>query len=175
MLFRAIVISALYGLRLFLQRGHFDASGGLRPAAARQLFLAIIAPVTDYGAPVWVPCTSPQVQRHVDRAMKLGSTAITGMFKSAALAAATVEAGLELPHDRLHELVRRDWLRLQYKPQHHVSWHLIHQLDRTTKFRSPLETTAVKYGLIDQRDIDPIPAFTKSPWQCGPEPRMKRG
>lgn len=105
--------------------------------------------------------------------MKIGAVAITGMFKSAALAAAMVEAGLELPHNRLHEQVRRDWLRLKYKPQHHVSWHLIDRLDQTSRFRSPLETTAAKYGLINQQEIDPIPAFVKPPWQPGPEPLIQ--
>lgn len=146
---------------------------GLRPAAARQLFLATIAPVTDYGAPVWVPCSSSRVQSRIDRAMKIGAVAITGMFKSAAMAAAMVEAGLELPHDRLHEQVRKDWLRLQYKPQHHVSWHLIERLEQTARFRSPLEVTATKYGFMDQRDIDSIPAFVKPPWQAGPKPLIQ--
>jgi ribonuclease HI len=146
---------------------------GLKPAAARQLFLATITPVTDYGAPVWVPCSSPHVQSRINRAMKIGAVAVTGMFKSAALAAATVEAGLETPQDRLQEQIRKNWLRLQYKPQHHVSWYLIDRLNQTTRFRSPLETTAARYGLIDQGEIEPIPAFTKAPWQSGPEPMIQ--
>ena len=141
---------------------------GLRPAAARQLFLATIAPVTDYGAPVWVPCSSAHVQSRIDRSMKIGALAITGMFKSAALSAAMVEAGLELPHDRLNEQIRKDWLRLQYKPRHHVSWSLIHRLGQVGKFQSPLERTQAKFGLMDQKEIDPIPVFNKSPWQPSP-------
>lgn len=141
---------------------------GLRPAAARQLFLATITPVTDYAAPVWVPCASTHVQSRIDRAMKIGAVAVTGMFRTAALPAAMVEAGLELPRDRLQEQIRKNWIRLQYKPQHHISWSLIHRLDHAERFQSPLETTAAVYGQIDQEDIDPIPAFIKPPWQPGP-------
>ncbi|KAF2235389.1 hypothetical protein EV356DRAFT_514207 [Viridothelium virens] len=141
---------------------------GLRPKAARQLFIATITPVTDYGAPVWVPGSSMHVQGRINQAMKIGAATVTGMFSSAALPAAMVEAGLELPQDRLHELIRRNWLRLQYKPLHHVSWSLIHRLDQIGSYQSPLEITAARYGPMDLEEVDPIPAFTKPPWQPGP-------
>jgi ribonuclease HI len=142
---------------------------GLRPGTARQLFLATIAPVTDYGAPVWVPCSSIHTQSRIDRAMKIGAVAVTGMFKSAAMAAAMVEAGLELPQDRLHEQIRKNWFRLQHKPRHHVSWYLIYRLNQIEKFQSPLEATAIRHGFIDPTEVDLVPAFSKPPWQSGPK------
>jgi ribonuclease HI len=148
---------------------------GLRPTAARQLFLATITPVTDYASPVWVPCSSTHARSRIDRAMKIGAAAITGMFKSAALPAAMVEAGLELPQDRFREQIRKNWIRLQYKPRNHISWQLIYQLDQTGSFRSPLETTAATYGQIVQEHIDPIPAFIKPPWQPGPNIEIHDG
>ena len=95
---------------------------GLRPSAARQLFMATVAPVMDYAAPVWWPTMPNSTAHQLQRATFIGATACTGMFKSACREVAIAEASLQSSEERLKEHTRRYWIKLHTMPSHFLSW-----------------------------------------------------
>jgi len=137
---------------------------GLRPKASRQLFLSTVAPVMDYGAPIWWPNAAKQVAKKLNRTLKIGATAVVGMFRSGATDVAAAEAALKPNGERHREQIRRHWIKLHAKPTKH--W--IHRVIRRTvikkTYRSPLETIRNTFPDIKVDDILPVAAFTKAPW-----------
>ena len=106
--------------------------------------------------------------RHIERATKLGASAVTGIFRSAASEVATAEAGIETVQERLHELTRKHWIKMHTKPQSHYGWRLIKRLFKAKTHRSPLEATAQLFQHIKLDSLEKTAAFVKPPWQDPP-------
>ena len=62
----------------------------LSPPTARQLFVAIVAPVIDYASSIWMHTLGPSTTKVIRQIQKLGGQTITGAFNS--IAGAIVEA-----------------------------------------------------------------------------------
>lgn len=138
---------------------------GLRPQATRQLFLATVAPVIDYGAPIWWPNAQVAVADRLNRTTRLGAIAIAAMYRTASGDAAAAEASIDTSSERQRELVRRYWIKLHTKPLHHLSWKLLRRLHEKKTHRSPLEATAKHFQGIDTKGVQTVDAFTKAPWR----------
>ncbi|KAK0368754.1 hypothetical protein CLIM01_13892 [Colletotrichum limetticola] len=68
---------------------------GLSPAAARQLFVAAVAPTMDYASNVWrFRCRAAQM-RVINRVQRIGAQAIVGTFNTVATAVAEAEASIQ--------------------------------------------------------------------------------
>jgi hypothetical protein len=64
----------------------------LTPRAARQLFVATVAPTMDYASNVWSHRLGWRETRWLNEAQKMGAQAIIGAFKTASMAVAEAEA-----------------------------------------------------------------------------------
>ena len=138
---------------------------GLRPKTARQLFMATVVPVVDYGTPIWWPTASGTVIQRLQRTTRIGAKAIVPTFKTVSRDVVIAEAALEPTQERLYEHIRRHWIKLHTKLKKHLIWSLVDRLHRIKKHQSPLESTALLFKDLDLHGIQTIAAFTKAPWQ----------
>ena len=63
--------------------------------AAKQLFVATVAPVIEYAASVWMHACRKRALSWLNRAQKIGALAITGAFRTVAAAVAEAEASID--------------------------------------------------------------------------------
>ena len=106
----------------------------------------------------------------IERAYKIGATSITGIFRSAAMTAAILEANLQSAQERLWEATRRNWILLHTRPTKHTCWRLVKQLNWCHHHISPMEQTAKHFSSISQLvgKVTKIPPFSKPPWTQPP-------
>jgi hypothetical protein len=64
------------------------------PRTARQLFSATVAPVADYALNVWSHTCTNKLMTQLERVQRIGATAITGSFRTVAMAIAEAEADI---------------------------------------------------------------------------------
>ena len=110
----------------------------------RQLFIAVVAPRTDYGAIIWhrPNDTNSQSGKQVTELEKIQRTAmktILGCFRTTSKAAMQVETGLIPPHLRLQSRILRNLSRIQTLPSSHP---LKIWMERATAHRDKLTTIA---------------------------------
>lgn len=138
---------------------------GIRPSTTRQLAIATVTPVVDYGAPTWYPGAAQVVIHRLQRTTRIAAAATTAMFKSAALDVAVAEASFQTTMDRLRERTRRYWINIHTKHKKHRIWRLLDRLQQYKRHRSPLEKMAQMFDTTPASKLQVIKAFTKAPWQ----------
>jgi ribonuclease HI len=84
---------------------------GMTAAAIRQLYLACVAPVMDYGAPVWWTGKESHISK-LKKAHSIGLRAILGTFRTTPISAMEIDSALLPLSIRLDTLCNRAALRL---------------------------------------------------------------
>jgi ribonuclease HI len=114
---------------------------GLSPFAMRQLYVACITSIADYGSPIWWRGQA-QFKKSLQALQNLGLRKILGVFKTAPIIPMEVEAALQPPEVRLNTSLRKFAIRaMKLAP-----WHLINQ------------------ELADSADLEPLQHFKYPPW-----------
>jgi len=85
---------------------------GLSPFAIRQLYLACVTSVTDYGSELWWKINSKTNLKPLQAIQNLGNRKILGVFKTAPSIPIELEAALPPPQVRLNHKSRRYILRV---------------------------------------------------------------
>ena len=88
-----------------------NISRGLSPAAVRQLYLACIVSIADYGSVLWWKGQKSLI-RPLQAIQNSATLRILGIFKTAPILARDVESALLLPHIRLDTNIRQYAFRL---------------------------------------------------------------
>lgn len=99
---------------------------GLSPHSVRQIYLACVNTVSDYGSPVWWK-NQPSFTIQLQKLQNLAMRKILGVFKTAPVKVLEIEAGLLPPDIRLNELTRRYAFRINHLPRDHPIWIHINQ------------------------------------------------
>jgi len=129
-----------------------NISRGLSPFALRQLYLACVTSVSDYGSILWWGKENQSQVRPLQAIQNLASRRILGVFKSAPIIPMELEAALLAPIVRLNHSRRRYALRIL-------------KLSKTHPVREEFEK-------IRQRDLDSdSDLYLESDSEPGSEPR----
>jgi hypothetical protein len=88
----------------------------LSPSAARQLFVATVAPVVDYASNVWMHACGCKGMASMNRIQKVGAQAITGVFRTVATAVAEAKACISTVGERPAERATKLWVNLRTLP-----------------------------------------------------------
>ena len=101
-----------------------NSERGLSPFAIRQLYLACVTSIADYGSPVWWRGQA-QLKRPLQAIQSLGLRKILGVFKTAPIRPMEVEAALLPPDIRLNASIRQYAFRaLKLAPSHPIKQEL---------------------------------------------------
>jgi hypothetical protein len=136
---------------------------GLHPAAARQLFMATVAPVADYASAVWYPVVSNEQLKGLERPQRVAAQSIIGCFRTVALAVAEAEASLTPVRDRLHRHSLRFWIDIQtLAADHPLALH--RERYECTRYMSPIQKTARMFEGLRVDATEVARPFTRAPW-----------
>jgi hypothetical protein len=91
----------------------------LSPASARQLFDTTVAPVIDYASNVWMYAVHEAEMAVLNRSQKIGARAITGAFRTVALAVVEAEAYIRPIRQRQFERATKLYVDIQTFPDTH--------------------------------------------------------
>ena len=140
---------------------------GLSPATARQLFTAMVAPVVDYASNVWRHSCNGKKAKWLDRVQKIGAQAITGAFRTVAIAVAEAEAHISSVQDRLWKRAMRLWVELHTLPDSNPLRREASKMVRVWKngFQSPFQQVAIAFNCAGFENLETIQPFTLTPWQ----------
>ena len=98
-----------------------NSNRGLSPFALRQLYLACITSIADYGSVIWWRGQA-QLKKPLQALQNLGLRKILGVFKTAPILPMEVEAALAPPGIRLNASIRQYAFRaLRLAPSHPIS------------------------------------------------------
>ena len=138
---------------------------GLSPAAMRQIYLACITTIADYGSVVWWK-GQDYVREALQKLQNLALKKILGTFKTSPIRPMEVEAALMPPQVRLDSATRKFALRAaKLSPQHPVN-----QLLKTHRELLGTKITQVKRiknstrQLINHKSLEKIKNFYFPPW-----------
>ena len=116
---------------------------GLRLHTVRQLYISTVAPVLDYGSPVWSPLLTERNLGKLEQAQAIGVRAIINAFRMVALLIAEAEACVKPIPIRLEKHTRQFWLNAHTLPAKHPFWVLKTKVTLANKrFVSPLQVIA---------------------------------
>ena len=133
----------------------------LSPVSARQLFNATVAPVIDYASNVWMHAAKESGMTTLNRAQKIGAQAITGAFRTVAVAVAEAEAYIRPIQQRQFERAVKLWIGIQTFPDTHPLGKL--QARPCRRFLSPLQRIGLLHCLLYK--IETIRPYAISPWE----------
>lgn len=148
---------------------------GLSPFAIRQLYLACVASVADYGSPIWWRGQA-QFKRPLQALQNLAMRKILGVFRTAPTRPMEVEAALMPPEIRLDATVRKYALRAsKLAPHHPISEELrlpqsdlLDPLDSASgKIKPPTQLERIRssiQGLAELDELETIEHFKYPPW-----------
>ena len=136
---------------------------GLRPSSMRQLFSATVAPVMDYGSPIWYLVASGKVLSMFKRAQRVAAQAIVGGFRTMGLNVAVLEAGIPSLQRRLLEQTLRFYIGIHKLDSSHLHARLA-KTKYTKRFTSPLRKAAAMFKDIKAGRAEKIPAVGCEPW-----------
>ena len=151
-----------------------NSSRGLSPFALRQLYLACITSIADYGSAIWWR-GQVQLKKPLQALQNLGLRKILGVFKTAPILPMEVEAALAPPGIRLNASIRQYAFRaLRLAPSHPISLE-IDQVFKPTESpvqvkNRPSQPTQLEriwnsiQGLVDLDSIELIQHFKYPPW-----------
>jgi ribonuclease HI len=143
----------------------------LSPQTARQLFVATVAPVMDYAAGVWMHACGERALSWLNRAQKIGALAITGAFRTVAVAVAEAEASIYPIRERHAQAAARLWINIHTLPGTHPL--AIKKFRTTVRFTSPLQKIArvAEGARVDH--METIHEYAIPPWEPRLWPRLE--
>jgi hypothetical protein len=139
----------------------------------RQLFIAIVAPRTDYAAIIWHRPNNKHTQAtaqqsKLETVQRLAMKTILGSFRTTPTTALQIETGLIPPHLRLQSKVLRTLTRMQTLPNSHPlkEWIEIarNNSDKTTSFPSNLDNLAKQFPELTSIPSETIRPHIRPPW-----------
>jgi ribonuclease HI len=145
---------------------------GLSPYALRQIYLACVNSVSDYGSVIWWRGQKNLVQP-LQALQNLAIRKILGVFKTAPIRPMEVEAALPPPEVRLNSHIRQYAFRaLKLSPLHPVNI----EIQGLQNFRENFDIRRPKImqieriytsiqGLVDPDSLEKIQHFRFSPWE----------
>jgi ribonuclease HI len=143
---------------------------GLSPFALRQLYLACVTSVVDFGSPVWWKGQA-QFKRPLQALQNLALKKILGVFKTAPILPMEVEAALAPPSVRLNANNRQYALRmLKLSPEHPINQelHFLAAAESGDKPRPPTQLEklhrSIEQDLGDLESLEKIQHFKYAPW-----------
>ena len=150
-----------------------NSEKGLTPFALRQLYLACVVSVADYGSVIWWRGQA-SLLRPLQAIQNLAVRKILGVFKTAPIIPMEVEAAVLPPRVRLNTNIRQYAFRLlKLSPEHPVNTEFTkyRQIqdneDLAAKFTRPIQIeriyTSIE-GLVDTSTLEPIKHFNYAPW-----------
>lgn len=132
---------------------------GLSPFAFRQLYLACITNVADYGSPIWWKGQA-QFKRPLQALQNLGLRKVLGVFKTAPIIPMEIEAALYPPDIRLDTSNRRYAFRiLKLSPSHPINHESTVPGSQLDRLRNSIRS------LADIDSLEPIQHFKYPPWK----------
>lgn len=134
----------------------------LSPRAARQLFIATVAPAMDYASIVWMHARGVREARWLDKAQMVGAQAITGAFRTVATAVAEAEANMEPVAERHRQTATRFWINFRTLPMTHPLTTL--KVKVCKRFTSPMQKVASALAAVDTDRMEVIHEYTLPPW-----------
>lgn len=145
---------------------------GLRPRAARQLYLATVTPWMDYAPSIWYRPNqqgSVWIAKQFDRVQRSGCRAILGAFRTVALTILEAEAGVDPTHTCLQKALLRHLAQLYTLPQEHPLWPLLraesnHRPTQNWTSKSPLNILTKTFPEVVREPLEPIEPFCTAPW-----------
>ena len=147
-----------------------NIQSGLSPHAIRQLYLACVSSVIDYGSPVWWRGQA-HITKELQKLQNLATRNILGVFKTAPTPVLEVEAGLLPPDVRLDDLTRKYAMRIRRSPhQHPVREKMVKNYpeDTIVKIPSQLEIAFASLQGIWPEEVENILFLKTKPWRKKP-------
>ena len=134
---------------------------GLTPYAMRQLYLACITSVADYGSIIWWK-NQTQFYKPLQALQNLALRKILGVFKTSPIVPMELEAALYPPSIRLNTTLRKYAIRQLKLAQNHP----IRQMFTATNVGSQATRIldSIK-GLVNFSTLEPIQHFAYAPWE----------
>jgi hypothetical protein len=142
-----------------------NSERGLSPFAIRQLYLACITSVADYGSPIWWRGQA-QFKKPLQALQNLALRKILGVLKTAPIIPIEIEAALQPPSIRLNTSLRKFAIRtLKLAPRHPINQELSNLPDiPKTKPMTQLERIKASIqDLVDPIDLEPLQHFKYPP------------
>jgi ribonuclease HI len=145
---------------------------GLSPYALRQIYLACVTSVSDYGSIIWWRGQKNLLQP-LQALQNLAVRKILGVFKTAPIRPMEIEAALPPPEVRLNSNIRQYAFRvLKLSPSHPINI----EINKVESFRDDFDLQAIKpmqieriytsiQGLVDLDSLEQIQHFYFSPWE----------
>lgn len=130
---------------------------GLSPSSMRQLFSATVAPIMDYGSPIWYLVVSDKVLSTLNRTQRVAAQAITGGFRTMGTNFAVIEAGISSLQKRLLEQSLRFYIGIHKLDSSHIHAKLAKSKHKR-RFTPPLRKAAVMFKKIGATRAEKIPA-----------------
>lgn len=143
---------------------------GLSPRAIRQIYMACIVSVSDYGSPVWWK-NQTSFRYELEKLQNLATRKILGVFKTAPAKVLEIEACLIPPAIRLDEATRNYALRTRLLSQSHPITSLINrQYPEDTYIAKPtqLERAFASVQSIWASNPEIIKFHKTKPWRKKP-------
>ena len=143
-----------------------NSERGLSLFAIRQLYIACITSVADYGSPIWWR-GQVQFKKPLQALQNLGLRKILGVFRTAPVIPIEVEAALQPPGVRLNTSLRKYASRaLRLALSHPISQEFA-SLPVTPSPKPIVQLERIKSSiqdLVDQPDLEPLQYFKYPPW-----------
>jgi ribonuclease HI len=150
-----------------------NSEKGLTPFALRQLYLACVVSVADYGSIIWWR-NQKSLIRPLQAIQNLAVRKILGVFKTAPIMPMEVEAALVPPQVRLNSnLCQYAFRMLKLSLDHPINleigkYQLIQEdEDLASKYTKPIQIERIYTsisGLVDLSTLEPIEHFKYAPW-----------
>lgn len=133
------------------------------PSTARQLFTATVAPVIDYASNVWMHACGSATRSPMNRVQRIGAQAITGAFRTVAVAIAEAEASIRTVRERHTERATKLWVSLRTLPNTNPLSRLGKGVFR--RFISPLQKIALAHRTTPMDRMETIQPYAIPPWE----------
>jgi ribonuclease HI len=148
---------------------------GVRPKQVRQLYNATVVPIMDYGASVWYGPGKYALTIHLadmDKVQRIGASAITLAFKSAALLVTQAEASLLDTESRLQRRVANHFVRCLTVPATNPLFDQLSRIWSQSKTHiSPMALVAKKLGpaigVTAESIMETVEPAIQEPWLQG--------
>jgi hypothetical protein len=136
------------------------------PSTARQLFGSTVAPVVDYASNIWMHACGSAAMASLNRVQRVGAQAITGAFRTVAVAVAETEASIRTVRERHADRATKLWVELHTLPRTNPLSRL--RTKECQRFTSPLQKIGQAHEDISADGVEMIQGYAISPW----EPRI---
>jgi hypothetical protein len=133
------------------------------PSTARQLFGSTVAPVVDYASSIWMHACGSAAMASLNRVQRVGAQAITGAFRTVAVAVAETEASIRTVRERHADRATKLWVELHTLPRVNPLSRLRTAICR--RFTSPLQKIGQAHEDVPADGVEMIQGFSISPWE----------